>query len=119
GNICITDRYFLSTLAYGMSECSLDSLLQLHREIVGDDFLRPDAHIILDLDPEKAIERMEARGQGFDHFAKLEKLRNIRKNYQQLGERADLGDMWLIGADGPPEVIAQEAWSVIQTYLEP
>ncbi len=85
----VTDRYWLSTLAYGMLSHPLKAFTALHDEIFAGDFLMPHFTFLLDLPAEMAIERIRARGDGFDHFSKLETLKKIRLNYLELADRFD------------------------------
>ncbi|HLA25648.1 MAG TPA: dTMP kinase, partial [Patescibacteria group bacterium] len=43
GNIVLSDRYVLSTFAYGMAQgLKYEDVERLHKEILGDDFIYPD-----------------------------------------------------------------------------
>ncbi|KKW30196.1 MAG: putative thymidylate kinase [Parcubacteria group bacterium GW2011_GWC2_52_8c] len=68
GEIVLADRYWLSTLAYGMISNALDDLINLHNEIFNGDFLKPDITF----------------SKGNDHFEQIDKLSLVRKNYLAL-----------------------------------
>ncbi|OGF64249.1 hypothetical protein A2661_00700 [Candidatus Giovannonibacteria bacterium RIFCSPHIGHO2_01_FULL_45_24] len=48
GNCVLSVGYWLSTLAHGMLDGSLEQCLQLHREIIGEEMIFPHLSIILD-----------------------------------------------------------------------
>lgn len=78
----ISDRDFLSTLAYGANE-GLDwrQLLALHEEILGKDFVVPDSMLLLDVPPEIGLARTAKKHDGgkeyFDTLKKQKKIRNV------------------------------------------
>ncbi|MBI3633612.1 MAG: dTMP kinase [Candidatus Vogelbacteria bacterium] len=80
----ISDRFYHSSDAYqiyGPERFDLVPLSDfLKREVVT---LKPDLCIFLDLDTEKALERMRARGQELDHFESkdIEYHKRVRQGY--------------------------------------
>lgn len=90
GEIILADRYWFSTLAYGLLEAPLDKLISLHDEVFGGAFLKPDLTFIFDLPAKTALSRLEKLGKSTDHFEKMEKLSRIRQNYLTLAA-ANLG----------------------------
>ncbi len=76
-SVVISDRYFLSTLCFGMAD-GLDEnwLWEMNKG-----FLIPDFTIFLDVKPEICIARIEKRGDKRDLFEVKEKLDNAYKNY--------------------------------------
>ncbi len=84
GRIVIGDRYWLSTLAYGMLSGPAENLIQLHEEIFQGDFLKPDMTFIFDLPADTALERLKNISKGKDYFEQVDKLSSIRKNYLAL-----------------------------------
>ena len=80
GKWVISDRYFLSTFAYGSSDgLDLDWLIKIN-----DNFLLPDQAIILKVRPEVCIDRIEKRGTAKTLFEKQEKLAKVWKTYEIL-----------------------------------
>lgn len=83
GKIVISDRYFFSSFAYGVSEgLSLDWLIELN-----NDFFIPDLTFILKVRAEVSISRIEKRGEPKTLFEKQEKLAKVWENYQIMPER--------------------------------
>ncbi len=78
----ISDRYFLSTCAFGGIDLDIEGLIKLN-----NDFILPDITFYLDVSPEISLERIGKRGQGFEFFEEKKKLTKVRQNYKKLIER--------------------------------
>lgn len=76
GDVVITDRYYLSTIAYA----SLIGKSEYFRE-VSKIFPEPDLTIFLDIAPKVALGRIDDRGEGKELFEKEEFLEKIRAAY--------------------------------------
>lgn len=76
GAAFISDRYFLSTCAFGGINLDIDWLIGMN-----NDFITPDITFFLDVSPEICLERIGKRGQGFEFFEEKEKLTHVRENY--------------------------------------
>ncbi|MEM5869572.1 MAG: dTMP kinase [Candidatus Aenigmatarchaeota archaeon] len=86
GKIVISDRYYHSTLAYQQAQgLELKFLLELNKK-----FIKPDLTIIIDLEPEIAVERIEKdknrKMEERKKFEKVEFLKKVRKNFLELKE---------------------------------
>lgn len=81
GSIVISDRYFLSTLAFGGISCDMEWLKQIN-----SDFILPDVTFLLRTKPEVSLQRIAARGKAVELFEKLEKLEKVTVNYAKLAE---------------------------------
>lgn len=82
GKIVISDRYYLSTVAYqGSRGFPIEQLLQINEEFAP----QPDLAVILDIEPSEALERLKARGtiSSFEQFHSLEKCRQIYRSIQR------------------------------------
>ncbi len=97
GKTVIQDRYFASTLAYGASGgLDMDLLVQwqlkaLRSFAIAEAAWQPDLMIVLDLDPQAAMSRLQSSGKVIDVFEeKLERLVRIRDGYKCLAVRKDL-----------------------------
>jgi dTMP kinase len=92
GTMVISDRDFLSGLAYGTATgIELERILQMHEEILGDLFFVPDIIFILDLEPQKAAERLKkvSRGQK-GYFSDLIKQVKARKSFLELAKELSM-----------------------------
>ena len=117
GQIVISVRYWLSTIAYGMLDGQAEAYLELHREIIGRDFLVPDLTILLDVSAEEGLRRIKAAGRHFDWFAKLEKLERIRANYLTLAERTDISDVVVVNGEQSIEAVCRAVQQIIEPWL--
>ncbi len=82
GKIVISDRYFFSTFAFGGLNVSIRKLIKLNEK-----FIFPDLVFLLKVRAEVCMRRIKARGKGFQFFEKLEKLKRILKNYEEVVKR--------------------------------
>ena len=102
GKWVISDRYFLSTFAYGTSDgLNLDWLIKLN-----DNFLLPDQAFILKVRPEVCIDRIEKRGTAKTLFEKQEKLAKVWKTYEVLPGKIE-NVIIIDGEKTIPEVFVQ------------
>ena len=80
GKFVVSSRYAFSTFAYGYSDgLDVDELVKMNEE-----FLLPDLTIIVDVEPESCIERIEGRGEPVELFEKLEKLTKVNEIYKKV-----------------------------------
>ena len=80
GKFVISSRYAFSTFAYGYSNgLDVDLLVKMN-----DNFLLPDLTIIIDVNPESCVERIENRGKPKELFEKLERLIKVNEIYKKI-----------------------------------
>lgn len=79
GNIVISDRYYLSTIAYGMTELDINWLISLNSQ-----FLSPDLVFILDVSPEVSLKRISESRFGVELFERKRELEKVRENFKKL-----------------------------------
>jgi dTMP kinase len=78
--IVIMDRYYYSTIAYqGALGLDVDEIRKRNEEIAP----KPDMVIILDLDPQKAIQRISKRGK-LDRFEDINYLKKVREIFLSM-----------------------------------
>lgn len=85
GTTVLCDRYFASTVAYQSAGLAGDStdrdwLISINSDFIG----RPDVTILLDIDPEVGLGRVDTRGEEVSKFENLPFLRQVRENYLRL-----------------------------------
>lgn len=81
GAVVVIDRYYYSTAAYqGARGLDPKELLRLNREFAP----RPDVVVLVDVEPQVALERISARGEGTDLFETLEALTRVRTTFLEL-----------------------------------
>ncbi len=79
GKTVISDRYVLSTLAYGSLDVDPKFLQQINAN-----FRRPNITIIIDTHPKVCLERMKKSRHHVELFEEESKLNTIRNNYLSL-----------------------------------
>ena len=80
GNFVVSSRYAFSTFAYGGSDgLDVDLLIRMNEE-----FLLPDLTIVIDVNPEPCMERIERRGEPKELFEKKEKLAKVNEFYKKF-----------------------------------
>lgn len=82
GKTVISDRYLLSTVAFGSLSVPRETLLEWNSS-----FPRPDLTFLFRLDPKECIARIESRGNTKELFEKEETLRKVWETYEWLVER--------------------------------
>ena len=116
GAIVLSDRYWFSTLAYGMLSEPKERFIDLHHEIMGENFIMPGRTFLLDAPPDVAMERIQKTRAIATHFEKLKKLERIRKNYQDLA-KAGLGSVTIIDGTQSPEIIVASILADLEPAL--
>lgn len=120
GEIVLTDRYWVATLAHGMLSHPFDLFVRMHEKIFDNRFDAPDITFIFDIPPDLALARMTRAGKTFDHFEKKEKLERIHSHYHELAKELPLrglGDIRMIDASRSPEAIDEDVWQQIQAVV--
>lgn len=85
GRVVLCDRYFASTVAYQSAKLDGDAtdrdwLISINSDFTG----RPDATILLDMDPRDSLGRVDSRGEEVSKFENLGFLEQVRRNYLDL-----------------------------------
>ena len=95
----ISDRYYVSTLAY-QSAAGMDEgwLRALNSKII----MEPDLTVVLDMDPELSLRRVDSRGEK-SRFEKLDYQKKVRAAYLRI---ADEKGYPVIDASGSREEVA-------------
>jgi len=80
GKFVVSSRYAFSTFAYGGSDgLDVDLLIKLNEE-----FLLPDITIIVNVNPESCVKRIEGRGEPKELFEQKEKLTKVNEFYKKM-----------------------------------
>jgi len=126
GEIVLCDRYLDATLAYqGYGRrLGVERILQIHKHFPLDQ--RPDRTLLLDLEPELAIER--ARGRNLDtgldesegrfERERLNFHRRVRLGYLELA-KAETGRFLLLDASGDEDDVERRIWLLLGDLLAP
>ena len=109
----ISSRYYFSSLAYQGEYVDPAWVASLNR--LAKATLPADLTIFLDLNPEVSMQRIAGRGGGSELFETLEKLRQVREDFQQAfavygeGER-----IAVINAEDPEVDVAERIVEEVQ-----
>jgi dTMP kinase len=122
GDVVVVDRFDDSTRAYQGASGVPDALLDSMRDLALGGF-RPDLTLILDMDPEVSLRRVETRNaatQGFretrfDNEA-LAFHKRIRDRFRAVAQE-DPERAWLFNADTPPETLEAAIWTLVEPRL--
>ncbi len=82
GKMVICDRYAFSSMAYGGLDIPISQLVLLN-----ENFICPNWVFFLKVSPEECLRRIQVRGEGTKFFEKLEKLKKIAANYENIARR--------------------------------
>lgn len=111
GRIVISDRYFLSSIAFGThSEESFKWLNQLYTT-----FKKPDLVFLLKVLPAECIKRIEKRGSEKELFEKEETLARVWRNYEKLAKLYDF--VYVIDGMQSIEVIEKQILDIVVSRL--
>lgn len=117
----VSDRYFLSTMAYGMAQgITFETLWELHQRM--RHFVLPDLTLVVDVPPAVALARLGKRRDSPDIFEKEEMLAKIQERYHELAQMFKNDHVVLIQDESPPEEIfrriASHLEKVVRTKYE-
>jgi len=111
GKFIVSSRYAFSTFAYGYSDgLNVDQLIDLNKE-----FLLPDLTIVVDVNPESCIKRIEGRGEPKELFEQLEKLTKVNEIYKKLPEM--FKNVFVVNGEKPITEVFKEIKKVVNKIL--
>ena len=99
GKVVILDRYYFSTMAYQGSRGFDPAEIRARNEAFAP---RPDLLLILDLDVDRALERIGARGDTANEFEKRDALARCREIFLSLKEEPFVH---VVATDEGPEMV--------------
>ncbi len=99
GAVVVIDRYYYSTVAYQGAR-GLDSaeLFARNRAFAP----KPDLVVLVDVEPSKSLERINARGEGQDLFESLGELTAVRQRFLAMASEPHVT---VVDGSGAPEVV--------------
>ncbi len=110
GKVVISDRYFYSTIAYGMLELEKEWLKKIN-----SGFLEPDMVFLIDIDPETSLERLSTSRKTKEKFEDLEKLRKVRENYLEISR--EYKNFYVVNGNRNAEEIHRDILKIVKGYL--
>jgi dTMP kinase len=109
GKVVISDRYLHSSLAYqGAAGVDPDWMQSLNKHA-----LKPSLVILLDIDPERSLERVSDRAKTV--FEETEYLKKVRAEYLRY---AEAGELMVVDASQPIEDVHAMILGLITEILE-
>lgn len=114
GKAVISDRYFLSTFAFGGIDVALEKLFKLNKG-----FLMPDLTFLVETLPEVCLDRMrKARGKTAEFFETEAKMRRVWKCYQSLARVHFPDDIQVIDGEKNIAAVGQEMRRLVRCKLD-
>ena len=110
GKIVISDRYFFSTIAYGMLELEKEWLKALNSK-----FLIPDITIILDVPVEVSLKRIGKGRSNTEPFEEREKLEKVRENYIELSKEYE--NCFVVDASKSIDEVQEEIRRIVDSKI--
>ncbi len=110
GKIVVTDRYIMSTLAFGSLDVDREWLKKLN-----ENFPEPDLTIIIDVPEEVSMARIKSSRPKIELFEEAEKLKKIRENYKKLSK--EFPNVILIDGTKTAEEVSGRVKSAVERLL--
>jgi len=108
GKIVIMDRYYYSTIAYqGALGLDVEEIKELNKK-----FPKPDLVLILDVRPEKALERIKTK-RLLNRFENLNYLKKVREIFLKLED-----NVIVVNAERKLEDVKREVLRIVLKHLE-
>jgi dTMP kinase len=112
GAVVVVDRYYYSTVAYqGARGFDPEALLARNRAFAP----RPHLVVLVDVTPDVALERIEARGEGRDLFETREALAAVRRLFLEVAKEPHVAV--IDGAQEPAAVFGEVLWRILSGPL--
>ncbi len=102
GRVVICDRYYYSTAAYqGARGMDPGKIIEKNRQFA----LEPDLVLLLELDPERAVERIKSSRSGANSFEALDYLKRVSEIYDSMRDE----NIVRLDASQPAHLVARQA----------
>lgn len=118
GRIVISDRYAYSSIAYQGQTLDPDWVASIN-----DHALRPDAVVLIDVDPGSARRRIEGRDEGMEVFERIPHFQDgVRKTFLALSKGQHLprslkADFIVVDGEGDKKEIFQRIWDKLEPIV--
>lgn len=112
----ISDRYYLSSLAYQSATMPLDWVISLNAQSA--EILKPTCHIFIDADIETALARIRRSRKTIEIYETQEKLTKIRAQYLKVIQAlSNQEDIIIIDGNKSGDEVAASVWENVQNRL--
>jgi dTMP kinase len=112
GEVVLSDRYLLSSLAYQSVTNTLDWVMTLNGRAP-----KPHLSILLRVSPEIAATRRAARGGPPELFDAAERQRAVAEAYDRVFARDDVGPTVVLDANRGFDTVAAELWQTAKNLF--
>lgn len=111
----ICDRYYFSSYAYQSLKLSMEKIMSLNEE--AEQLAKPDLTIYLDLSAEKAMERINNRGET-ELFEQQQTLHKVRENYEKaFALKQDTHVIRRVDASLSIDEISEQVWETVRERM--
>jgi len=111
GNIIVSDRYYLSSIAFGSLNSEKKWLIDINEQ-----FILPDVTFFIDVSAENCIKRIHENRNEFELFEEKNKLVKVQKTYKNLAKSSS--DIISINGERLIEIIGQEIFLQTKKLLK-
>ena len=116
GKVVLSDRYFASTVAYQSARLDGDAsdrdwLIDINRQFID----RPDATILLDIDPEVGLSRVGDRGEEISKFERMDFQKQVRENYLRLAKEFGFN---IVDASRSRDEVYMDTIAILEEVIE-
>jgi len=108
--IVISDRYILSSLAFGSVDNDVEFLKQINAR-----FRTPDLTIIIDTPPRVCLDRIVKNRDNIELFEEEQRLEKVREQYLALKDYFD--NTVILAGDRAKEAIAKDIQGIVERIL--
>ena len=116
GQIVVCDRFYHSTIAYQGARSGMPQFVDTLRRTQTSQFPQPDVTFYLDIDPERAAERLKTSRPQINYMEQLPLQKKIRGHYLDLTGRFG-GDMFTVSGEGSTEEIHQAIYEMAEMAI--
>jgi dTMP kinase len=110
GKMVISDRYILSSLAFGSVDNDLEFLKQINAR-----FRKPDLTIIIDTPSRVCLERISSNRENIELFEEEERLNKVRAQYFALKDHFEKTVM--VAGDRAKDEVSKEIQDVVEKII--
>lgn len=110
-HIVISDRYILSSLAFGSVDNDLEFLKQINSR-----FRRPDLTVIIDTPPKVCLERINRARDNIELFEEGQRLEKVRKQFLALKNYFD--NTFIVAGDRAKDEVSKDIREVVESIIK-
>ena len=119
GYVIVSDRYFWSAVAYGISDLSgvVDYYLTVYSVLsFYNQFIAPDFNFFLDVEVDEAVARIKKSGKHKEIYDNRGKIVKIKDSYEKLIAKFQ-DEFTIIDANRPIEKVSEEILNTVYSIL--